>query len=78
MAHSPRHRAAIWKLSLLGLQVVHMDRLAIHDRASVGPGPRKRPFGEINRDRTVVGREAQRFALAHEENRVEGIAQATC
>ena len=55
-----------------------MDRLAIHDRASVGPGPRKRPFGEINRDWTVVGREAQPFALAHEEDRVEGITQVTC
>src|SRR5258708_32061632 len=42
-----------------------------------GPGPRKRPFGEINRDWTVVGREAQRFALAHEEDRVEGITQVT-
>src|SRR5258708_33279989 len=55
-----------------------MNRLAIYDRASVGPGPRKRPLFEIHRDWTVVGREAQRFALAHEEDRVEGITQMTC
>src|SRR5258705_13288686 len=77
VAHPPCHRGAIRKLDQLGLQVVHMNWLAIYDRASGGPSPCEWPFGEISRDWTVVGREAQGFALSHEEDRVEGIAQVT-
>ena len=77
VAHASCHRGAIRKLDQLGLQVVHMNWLAIYDRASGGPSPCEWPFGEINRDWTVVGREAQGFALSHEEDRVEGIAQVT-
>ena len=78
MAHPSCHLTSDRELARFGLQIVDMNGLAIHYRASVDPVPRYPRPVEVHQDWTVVGADTQEFSLSQEKSGVVCAAHTTC
>ena len=69
------HRLARRKLVRGGGEIVHMNRLAIHESPSGHPVTADRPIGEVDRNRAVMRFPRQRLAVLQQDSRIVSIAE---
>src|SRR4030095_6084302 len=75
VAHAPRVLAALGEFVHLGLNVGDVDRLSVENSAAIAR-PADQRNGGMDRDRAVMGDEAEPVALSAPDGGVERLAQA--